>query len=155
MISSRYIALINRLIESIKKIHAISEWLAKSLEMPMVLFYAFYYLLSAVLVFQGLHIASEVADPLGTVPEEVGQTPRSSLGWGSFLVSYGTLCIVIALLSHFYEYFGSALRPLMGTGLVIMAIFSAWVVFKGRSVNYMGVAAADLAREGHPDNGHH
>lgn len=121
----------------------------------MVLFYAFYYLLSAVLVFQGLHIATEVADPLGTVPEEVGQTATFSLGWGSFLVAYGTLCIVIALLSHAYEYFGSALRPLLGTGLVVLAVFSAWVVFKGRTVKYMGEAAVDLSHGAHSDNGHH
>ena len=118
----------------------------------MLLFYVFYYVFSAVLVFQGLNLASEVADPLGTVPEEVGQTPTSSLGWGSFLVSYGTLCIVIALLSHPYEYFVSALRPLLGTGMVIMALFGAWVVFKGRSVKYLGEAAADLRHEGHPDH---
>lgn len=120
----------------------------------MLLFYVFYYVLSAVLVFQGLNIASEVADPLGTVPEEVGQTPASSLGWGSFLVAYGTLCIVIALLSHPYEYFVSALRPLMGAGLVILAVFSAWLVFKGRTVSYMGEAAADLGHEGHSNNDH-
>lgn len=121
----------------------------------MLLFYVFFYVLSAVLIFQGLHIASEVADPLGTVPEEVGQTPTSSLGWGSFLVAYGALCILIALLSHSYEYFGSALRPLMGAGLAIMAIFGVWVVFKGRTVDYIGVAAAGQGHGAHSDNGHH
>ena len=120
----------------------------------MLLFYVFFYVLSALLVFQGLHIAAEVADPLGTVPEEVGQTPSSSLGWGSFLVAYGTLCIVIALLSHAYEYFGSALRPLMGAGLVILAVYGAWVVFKGRTVRYLGEAAADMGHEGHSHNSH-
>ncbi len=115
----------------------------------MLLFYIFYYVFSAVMVFQGLNIASEVADPLGTVPEEVGQSPTSSHGWGSFLVSYGTLCIVIALLSHPYEYFVSALRPLLGTGMVIMALFGAWVVFKGRTVKYLGEAAADMSPESH------
>jgi len=121
----------------------------------MLLFYIFYYVLSIVLIFQGLHFAAEVADPMGIVPEEVGQTPTSSLGWGSFLVSYGTLCILIGLLSHFYEYFGSALRPLMGTGIVIMAVYGAWVVFKGRTVKYLGEAAPDMGHAGHPENGHH
>lgn len=120
----------------------------------MLLFYILFYLLSAGLIFQGLHIASEVTDPLGTVPEEVGQTPTSSSGWGSFLVAYGTLCIVIAMLSHAYEYFDSALRPLMGTGLVILAVFGAWVVFKGRTVKYLGEAAADTGHEGRSHNGH-
>ena len=115
----------------------------------MLLFYIFYYLLSTVLVFQGLHIASEVADPMGTVPEEVGQAPTSSLGWGSFLVAYGTLCIVIAMLSHPYEYFVSTLRPLMSTSLVTLAVFGAWVVFKGRTVKYLGEAAADQGHGGH------
>ncbi len=120
----------------------------------MLLFYVFYYVLFTLMVFQGLHIASEVADPLGTVPEEVGQTSTSSLAWGSFLVAYGTLCLVISLLSHPYEYFVSALRPLMGTGMVTVALFSAWVVFKGRTVTYMGEAAVDLGHGGHSDNGH-
>jgi hypothetical protein len=142
------------LIESTQKIHDISGWLARPLEALMLLFYVFYYLLSAVLIFQGLHIASEVSDPLGTVPEEVGQTPTSSLGWGSFLVAYGTLCAVIALLSHAYDYFGSALRPLMVTGLVIMAAFGAWVVFKGRTVKYLGEAAADMGHDTHSAHSH-
>jgi len=120
----------------------------------MLLFYILFYLLSAVLIFQGLHIASEVADPLGTVPEEVVQTPTSSLGWGSFLVAFGALCLIIALLSHAYEYFGSALRPLMGAGLVAMAVFGAWVVFKGRTVKYLGEPAADTGHDGHSPNGH-
>ena len=120
----------------------------------MLLFYVFYYLLSVVLVFQGLHIAAEVGEPLGTVPQEVGQTATSSLGWGSFLVAYGTLCIVIALLSHPYNYFGSALRPLMITGMAIMAAFSAWVIFKGRTVNYLGEAATNLGHESHSNSAH-
>lgn len=118
----------------------------------MLLFYVFYYLLSSLLIFQGLHLAREVADPLGTVPEEVGQTPSSSLGWGSFLVAYGTLGILIALLSHAYEYFVSALKPLLGTGLVILAVFSIWVIFKGRLVSYLGVAAPDLGHDGQADH---
>ena len=121
----------------------------------MLLFYIFYYLLSAALVFQGLHLASEVADPLGTVPEEVGQTSTSSLGWGSFLMAYGALCIVLGLLSHFYEYFGSALRPLRGTGFVTLLIFGAWTVFKGRTVKYLGEAATDPGHAAHSNNGHH
>ncbi len=119
----------------------------------MLLFYIFYSVLSAALVFQGIHIATEVADPLGTVPEEVGQTPRSSLGWGSFLIAYGSLCILLGLLSHAYGYFGSALRPLMGIGLVILAVFGAWVIFKGRTVNYLGEATSDLGHGAH-GNGH-
>ena len=78
----------------------------------MLLFYVFYYLLSALLIFQGLHLASEVSDPLGTLPEEVGQAPAPSLHWGSFLVAYGALSLVVGLLSHQYEYLGSALRPI-------------------------------------------
>ena len=120
----------------------------------MLLFYVFYYLLSVVLVLQGLHLAAEVAEPLGTVPEEVAQAPTSSLGWGSFLVAYGSLAILIALLSHRYEYFGSALRPLMGTGFLIMAVFGAWVIFKGRTVTYLGVASVDLGHEGPSDHNH-
>lgn len=120
----------------------------------MLLFYICYYVLSTVLVFQGLHLATETTDPLGTVPEEVGQTPTPSLGWGSFLVAYGALCILIALLSHAYDYFVSALRPLMGTSLVILAVFGAWVVFKGRTVKYLGEASLDLNHGGHSDNAH-
>lgn len=123
-------------------------------ENAMLLFYIFYYVLFTVLVFQGLHLASEVGDPLGTVPEEVAQAPSPSLGWGSFLVAYGALCILIALLSHAYDYFVSALRPLMGTGWVILTVFGAWVVFKGRTVKYLGVASPALDHGGHSDDAH-
>lgn len=121
----------------------------------MLLFYVFFYLVSAVLVLQGHHLAAEVSDPLGTVPEEVAQAPTPSLGWGSFLMAYGTLCIIVALLSHAYAYFGSALLPLRNTGFVIMAVFGAWVIFKGRTVKYLGVASTGSGHAAHAENGHH
>ena len=118
----------------------------------ILLTYVFYYVLAAILIFQGLHIASEITAPLGTLPEEVGQAPTPSQRWGSFMVTYGGLSIAIGLLSHAYEYFGSALRPLFVIGAVILAIFSVWVVFMGRKVVYMGEPSEE---HGHSDAGHH
>ncbi len=115
----------------------------------MLLFYVFYYLLSVLLIFQGLHLASEVSAPLGTLPEEVGQAPTPSLHWGSFLTAYGALGILIGLFSHQYEYLVSALRPLVSIGALIMASFAIWIIFRGRRVVYMAEPAAD-----HGDHGH-
>jgi hypothetical protein len=119
----------------------------KPSEKPM-LFLVFYYLLAAVMIFQGLHFYAEKSQPLGTVPEEVGQEPAVSERWGGYLVTYGALMAVCGFLSHRYVYFGTALKPLLSLGLLSMILFGAWVVFKGRTVEYLGTAAAD------EDHGH-
>lgn len=116
-----------------------------------MLFYIFYYVLAMILVFQGLHLASEITSPFGTLPEEVGQAPTPSLRWGGFMVTYGGLCVVIGLFSHAYDYFGSALLPLFAIGAVILGVFSAWVVFMARKVVYMGEPSAE---HGHGGTGH-
>ncbi len=115
----------------------------------MLLFYVFYYVLASILLFQGLHFASEITAPLGTLPEEVGQAPTPSLRWGSFLVAYGTLSLVIGLLSHQYEYFGSALRPIAAIGVLAVSVFGLWIIFKGRSVVYLAEPPGDQSDHGH------
>ncbi len=115
----------------------------------MLLFYVFYYLLSALLVFQGLHLAAEVKSPLGTLPEEVAQAADPSLKWGSFLVAYGALCLVVGIFSHHYEYLATALLPLRNVGALVLAVFGTWVIFKGRTVKYLGEPAMDQGHGQH------
>jgi hypothetical protein len=113
-----------------------------------MLFLVFYYLLAAVLIFQGLHFYGEQTQPLGTVPEEVGQEKASSGVWGGYLATYGGLMVVCGLLSHYYAFFGPALGPLRAIGLLSLVLFGAWVVFMGRRIEFLGTAAE-------PDHGHH
>src|SRR5512133_4309035 len=65
--------------------------------LPM-LFLVFYFILFFVLIFQGTHVAGEVKNALGTVPEEVGQASLASARWGLVLISTGFLGLMLGLL---------------------------------------------------------
>lgn len=119
-----------------------------------MLFLVFYYVLAAVLIFQGLHFYGEHTQPLGTVPEEVGQEKSSSGVWGGYLATYGGLMVLCGVSSHYYAFFTPALGPLRTLGVLSLMAFGAWVVFKGRRVEYLGTSAA-LADHAEADHGHH
>ena len=121
--------------------------------MPTFTQYMFSYLLAAVLFFQGLHLFQETKAPLGAVPDEVKQETPASQKWGAALITWSVLLAGVALLSYTYPGFASAVVPLRNTGMVIGAAFGIWVVFMGRTVEYMGTPSAD--DHGHAsDHGH-
>jgi hypothetical protein len=122
--------------------------------MPSLLQYVFSYILGAVLLFQGLHFFMEGRAPLGTLPEETQQTPTASRTWGVILLVWSVTVLGIGLLSHFYADFRPAVVPFFYLGLVLLVVFSAWVVFMGRTIEFMGKPSAD--DHGHAvDHGHH
>ena len=100
-----------------------------------MLFYLFFYLLAAVLVFQGVHALGEQNSPMGVVPAEVRTDPSRASLWGGFLVALGSLLLLTGLLSHLEEWFVSALAPLRTLGLLALALYGLWLVF-GRKVDY-------------------
>ncbi|MBK8727819.1 MAG: hypothetical protein IPL96_17730 [Holophagaceae bacterium] len=63
-------------------------------------------------------------------------------------------------LSHAYAWFASAVLPMRNVGLILLAAYGAWVVFAGRSVEFLGKPSADdhhghAADPGHAaDHGH-
>ena len=114
-----------------------------------MLFLVFYYLLAAVLIFQGLHLFAEQSEPLGTVPEEVAQARPVSERWGGYLMAYGVLMALCGLLSHTYAFFGPALGSIRALGFLSLIVFGAWVVFKGRTIEYLGAPAEDDHSHGH------
>ena len=100
----------------------------------------------------GLHLFQEMESPFGTVPEEVEQNPGSSQKWGAFLITWAALALGTSMLSHFYPWFASAVSPMFFVGLLILAIYAIWVVFAGRTVEFMGKPAVDDPAH---DHGHH
>ena len=100
-----------------------------------MLFYLFFYLLAAVLVFQGVHALGEQASPMGVVPAEVGIEPARASLWGGFLVALGCILLVSGLLSHFLAWFVSALSPLRTLGFLALAGYGLWLIF-ARKINY-------------------
>ena len=114
-----------------------------------MLFLVMYFILAFILVFQGLHLAGEQKEPLGTLPEEVGLPAPKSFAWGAFLMTWGGLAIVFGLLGFQWDYFVSMRPAVFGLGWIILAVYAAWVVFAARRIVYMGTPSAD---DGH---GHH
>ena len=114
-----------------------------------MLFLALYFILFVVLIFQGTQIAGEVKSPLGTVPEEVGQSAMAASRWGILIILAGFLGALVGLLG-FRSPALATLRPAcFGLGLGILSLFGLWVIFLGRKPEFMGKAAAT------EDHGHH
>ncbi len=114
-----------------------------------MLFLVFYFILCAVMVFQGLHLASEVRDPLGVLPAEVAQAPESSRAWGGLLMGFGGLAAVFGL-AGFADPTLAAGRPVFFLiGCIFLALFGLWVIFLGRQAEFMGKPTVT------DDHGHH
>lgn len=114
-----------------------------------MLFLVFYFLLAAILIFQGLHLAAEVKSPLGTVPEEVAQKPAPSLGWGRALMGLGTVNALVALAGFQWERLVALRSGLFTLGWVALALYGCWVISLGRKAEFMGTPAVT------DDHGHH
>ena len=100
-----------------------------------MLFYLSFYLLAAVLLFQGVHALGEQTTPMGVVPAEVKtDSVRTSL-CGGLLAAYGSLLALVGLLSHFNPWFVGALSPLRAIGFIAVALYGLFLVF-GRKVDY-------------------
>ena len=116
-----------------------------------MLFLIFYFTLFIILIFQGTQVAGEVKTPLGTLPEEVGQSPLAATRWGILLISTGFLGALLGLLGFRTQGLADARPALFGLGLGVLAVYALWVIFLGRKPEFMGKAAV-TDEHGH---GHH
>jgi hypothetical protein len=114
-----------------------------------LLSYTFFYLVSAVLVFQGTHAFGEQTGPMGVVPEEVAQESGKARLRGGILAAYGYLSLLVALLSHAYTGIQTILPGLMAVGLGLMAVYGLYVIFFNRKVEYVGVSAEPAHHDHH------
>jgi hypothetical protein len=113
-----------------------------------MIFLVFYFILFTVLVLQGTHVAGEIKNPLGTLPEEVGQNPVASARWGVLLIVTGFLGVLLGLLGFRTPSLAAGRPVFMGLGLAVLALFGLWVIFLGRKPEFIGKPVAD-------DHGHH
>lgn len=114
-----------------------------------MLFLLFYFLLCAILLFQGLHLSAETRTPLGTLPPEVTQDPQTSRGLGGLLMAYAGLAALLGLGGFASGALAAARPALFLIGLVLLALFGLWVILLGRKPEYMGKPAPV------EDHGHH
>ncbi|WP_005034774.1 hypothetical protein [Holophaga foetida] len=116
-----------------------------------MLFYTFFYLVSALLLVQGTHLAGEQRHPMGAVPAELALPSGAARAWGKLLVLMGLIGLACGLASH-----GDAPRIsrqtlafVEGVEWVLMGVYGLWLVFIAKRIEYIGVAAASA------DHGHH
>jgi amino acid transporter len=114
-----------------------------------MLFLVFYFILFFVLIFQGTHVAGEVKNPLGTVPEEVGQASLTSARWGLLLIGTGFLGLIIGLLGFHWTGLVALRHAFMALGLVVLGLFGLWVIFFGRKAEFVGTPAATDGHDHH------
>jgi hypothetical protein len=110
-----------------------------------MLVYVFVYVLAAILIFQGVNLLVEPNAPAKVVPPEVLPAAAPASRWGRFLVCYGSLLAVVAIISHGTPQLFSALVPMRNLGLALVAVYGLWLVF-GRKVDY---TPAKPAQEAH------
>jgi hypothetical protein len=110
--------------------------------------YILFYVVAAILVFQGTHTFGEQSEPMGVVPAEVAQDPGKARLRGGLLAAYGYLSLATTLLSHAYPRLQAVLPGMVAVGVGLMAVYGLYVIFFNRKVEYLGVAAA-------PDDHHH
>jgi hypothetical protein len=111
--------------------------------------YTFFYLVAAVIVFQGTHAFGEQSEPMGVVPAEVAQDSGKARLRGGILSAYGYLSLLAALLSHAYASLQALLPGMMAVGLGLMAVYGLYVVFFNRKVEYLGVSATPANHDHH------
>lgn len=114
-----------------------------------LLSYTFFYVVAAILVFQGTHAVGEQSEPLGVVPEEVAQEAGKARLRGHILAAYGYLCIAAALASHAFSVIQSFLPGALTVGFGLSAAYGLYVVFFNRKVQYMGVSAEPAHHDHH------
>jgi hypothetical protein len=114
-----------------------------------MLFLVFYFVLFAVLTFQGTQVAGEVKNPLGTLPEEVAQNPVAASRWGAVLVGVGLLGVLLGLLGFQAPALAAARPGLLVLGLAVLALYGLWILFVGRKPEFIGKPAADDHGHGH------
>lgn len=107
-----------------------------------MLFYVFYYTLAAVMIFQGVQLLGEKAEPLGIVPAEVVQHDRFHSFWGWVLVGLGAFAAALGLLSHAVPGAVPILKVVLWEGLGTIALFGLAVVFGGRKIGFIGKPTA-------------
>lgn len=112
-------------------------------------FLAFYFALFLVLIFQGSHLAGEVKNPLGTLPEEVGQNPVAATRWGIVLIGTGLVGSLLGLLGFRTPALASARPALFFAGVGMLTLYALWVLFLARKPEFMG---KPTVTDGH---GHH
>jgi len=103
-----------------------------------MLFLVFYFILFSILIFQGTHVAAEVKDPLGTLPEEVGQARIASARWGLALIGTGLLGVLVGLAGFWWTGLTAIRTPLFCLGGSILVLFALWVIFLGRKAEFIG-----------------
>ncbi len=111
--------------------------------------YTFFYLLAAVLVFQGTHAFGEISEPMGVVPEEVAQAPDKARIWGGLLAGYGYMSLLAALLSHGWVGLQPLLAGMMALGLGLMAAYGFYLIFFSRKVEYRGAPSPTANHDSH------
>lgn len=114
-----------------------------------LLSYVFFYVVAAVLIFQGTHAVGEQREPLGVVPSEVTQEPGKARLRGYILAAFGYLSVALGLLGHGYAPLRKLLPGLMVVNLGLIGVYGLYVIFFSRKVIYQ---AAPSACHDHPSH---
>ena len=107
-----------------------------------MLFCVFYYLVAAILLFQGTQLLGERRHPMGVVPQELADAPRPALFWGLLLVIVGGAAVLLGLANQIFGLFDSFLRIVLGLGLALMGLYGLKLIL-GPKIAYQAASSAE------------
>lgn len=110
-----------------------------------MLFYLFFYLLAAVLIFQGVNLLREQTEPAKLVPLEVRPAALPAVRWGRYLATCGSVLALAGVGSQIWDGLAVLLVPLRLLGFASVAGYGLWLVL-GRKVDYR---PAPVAQDAH------
>jgi hypothetical protein len=100
-----------------------------------MLFLAFYSVVSAALLFQGIQLLGSRGTTMGVVPPEVVPGSGALFTWGLILTLGGILLGLLGLLTLASDGLDTWLAPARNIGLALEGLYGLWLVF-GRRIDY-------------------
>ena len=101
-----------------------------------MLTYIFLFTAASVLVSQGAQLLGELSNPLGVVPDELVLPKKNARRWGERLIGFGSLSLLLGLLSFPYPSLFQYLLPTIIIDGCALAAFALYLILAAPRVQF-------------------
>lgn len=103
----------------------------------------FLFLLSSILVFQGVQALREPVEPTGVIPEPLKRASNRPRIWGVLLVTMGATGIVLGLAGIGSPRQAEIVKALQLGDALVLGAYALWTIFCSGKVQYLGKPSGD------------